>query len=277
MTEEILAQYIEVLPKIQHISSNDVGIAVCDREKYLFYKPGNTLDLKIAPGTPLKPGTAIVRAMEQKRRATTRGDKALFGVPYIAIAYPILNEAGEVIGGMVAVESVAKQDNLHQMASTMSDTMNALASTTEQISAQSEEIAAACTRLSQVVQDSTVRVKETDQVLGLIKNVAGQTNLLGLNAAIEAARAGEHGRGFGVVAEEIRKLSSNTSESVKKIAAIISTVQADSANTTVQLEQMNEVITQIAEAITDIAGSIQQAGTAAHELDELAKSLSKDE
>ena len=277
MGTDFLAKYIEVLPGIQHISSNDVGIAVSDREKYLFYKAGKTLDLKIVPGTPLKPGTAIVRAMEQKRRATTRGDKALFGVPYIAIAYPIVDESGEVVGGMVAIESVERQDTLHQMASTMSDTMNALASTTEQISAQSEEIAAACSRLVQVVHGSLDRVKETDQVLGLIKNVAGQTNLLGLNAAIEAARAGEHGRGFGVVAEEIRKLSSNTSDSVKKIAAIIATVQGDSSNTAAQLQQMNEVISQVAEAITHIAGSIQQAGDTAHTLDDLAKSLSRDE
>jgi DNA-binding IclR family transcriptional regulator len=275
--KDFLAKYIEVIPSIQHISNNDVGIAITDREKYLFYKAGKTLDMKVSPGTPLKPGTAIVRAMEQKRRTTTRGDKTLFGVPYIAIAYPIMDESGEVVGGMVATESVERQDALHQMASIMSDTMNVLASTTEQISAQSEEIAAACNRLVQVVHNSLDRVKETDQVLGLIKNVAGQTNLLGLNAAIEAARAGEHGRGFGVVAEEIRKLSSNTSDSVKKIAAIIATVQTDSFNTAEQLQQMNEVISQVAEAITHIAGTIQQAGETASDLDTLAKSLSRDE
>jgi methyl-accepting chemotaxis protein len=53
--------------------------------------------------------------------------------------------------------------------------------------------------------------------LELIKNIADQTKMLGLNAAIEAARAGDAGRGFGVVAEEIRKLSDESRQTVNQI------------------------------------------------------------
>lgn len=62
---------------------------------------------------------------------------------------------------------------------------------------------------------------QTDYVLDFIKNVAKQTNLLGLNAAIEAARSGESGRGFAVVAEEIRKLSNHSEEAVRGIASFL--------------------------------------------------------
>ena len=58
--------------------------------------------------------------------------------------------------------------------------------------------------------------KDTDGILSFI-----QTNMLGLNAAIEAARAGDAGRGFKVVATEIRKLSTSTSESVKKVDSVL--------------------------------------------------------
>lgn len=275
-TCSVIERFLYVAPYFADISAYDVGVAVTDREKYLFYRPAKKLDLKIVPGAPLKAGTAIVRAMEEKRRVTIRGDKATFGLPYIAIAYPIFDEANQVVGGMVAVLPTDQQDALKEMAAKLNDSISVLASTTEEVSAQAEEIAAVSAKLSKLSQESQTRVRETDQVLGLIKSIAGQTNLLGLNAAIEAARVGDAGRGFGVVAEEIRKLATSSTESIKRIEDIIKAIQADSDNTYSQLNQVNEVIGQIASAITHVAGAVQQAGTMAHELDAMADNLSRE-
>ena len=95
----VLEKFLHVMPLLGAMFSADIGVAVTDREKYLLYKPGRQLDLRITAGTPLKQGTAIVRAMNENRRVSVRGDKATFGLPYIATAMPIHDENGADVHG----------------------------------------------------------------------------------------------------------------------------------------------------------------------------------
>jgi hypothetical protein len=273
---DILLNFTQIFPYLAQLSINDMGLSLTDKEHYLIYKPGQSLDLKIKPGDPIKSNSAVYRAIWEQRRITIRADKSLFGQPYIALAVPLFDSNQQVVGAVCIQETIERQEFLKKMASQLSDSITTLASSTQEISAQTQELAAVSRTLSHLAKESESRVGETDQILRLIKSIASQTNLLGLNAAIEAARVGEQGRGFSVVAEEIRKLAASSADSITKIAVIIQTIQTDSHNSKNQITHIDKVLTQVAETISSIAGAAQQISSMAHQLDESADSLFDD-
>ena len=105
----------------------------------------------------------------------------------------------------------------------------------ESTSEDVEKTAQGATQLSQTVHELGSQSDQISQIISVIEEIAGQTNLLALNAAIEAARAGEQGRGFAVVADEVRRLAERTTQSTSEIEQMVGAIQKGTQNVVVEM------------------------------------------
>ena len=149
---------------------------------------------------------------------------------------------------------------------------------------QNEKIEEAMSQITEISRSLVKGSGEIQEIVTVIRNIAGQTNLLALNAAIEAARAGEAGRGFAVVAEEVRKLAEQSAEATNHIQTIIQQMTSDIDVSVKNVEQADgevmagkTAVAETSEGFSRIIGKLGEVktgvGQIAHAVEETAKGM----
>ncbi|MDP4146913.1 MAG: methyl-accepting chemotaxis protein [Bacillota bacterium] len=265
-----LIKFSYILPKIL---AEDISVTVFDTEKIINHIESKTLKLPVKNGMVLPENSPTKKAMRNNQASNTIVSKEVYGIAFRTICTPITDMNGNVIGAISISRNLEKQQELLQSAENLSSSLEEISASISSVANDALKLSESNSKVVESAKKADSAMKETDEVLKFIKQISNQTNLLGLNAAIEAARAGEHGKGFSVVADEIRKLSQNSNEAVKKVYRILE--NAINAVNKISSEVEGTIIStqQQAAATQEITASIEELNVVAEMLVHLGNQL----
>lgn len=260
---------VSVAPHLQEWYNQDISVFVANHQQVLAANnhPKLNLGVKAQDSIDLYKSTITYKALQADERivAFVPKEKSQFSIPYLAVSCPI-HDDGDLVGVITVVISTEKYNNLLEIGAEISSSIEEIYASAESLSAQSQELAAT----AKTMDDETSHVKEdihhVSDITSTIKKISHQSNVLGINASIESARAGESGRGFGVVAEEIRKLAEVTKVSAITIEKDVLEVQSSVNRLVESVSQLALVSETQAQGVTDLTKVLNQISLLAEKL-----------
>ena len=218
----------------------------------------NHLSVQVASAASETRGTArnLAEASENQRREITGATEAISDMAR-SIDQVSIN----------AVESAGVAERAVEIAARGSETVNNTIGGMDRIRGQIQETSKRIKRLGESSQ-------EIGDIVSLINDIADQTNILSLNAAIQASMAGDAGRGFAVVADEVQRLAERASAATKQIGALVKTIQTDTNEAVISMEQTTTEVVQGANLAQDAGVALEEIEGTSRDLAQLIHTIS---
>jgi Methyl-accepting chemotaxis protein len=267
---DIFTSLINVAPIMQSVFPFDCMMGIADKEQFIFYLPGDKLKHTSPVGKRITQGDGMWEAINYRRTFSATIPKEVWGLPFKSIQTPLHSSAGDVVGAFGFGYSLENQEILQ-------DAVDTIVTSSQQVNTSSQKLIENVSLLKEKMnalrlsgETMASSLKKSDKVLVIIKDIAAQSNLLGLNALIEASRAGEYGRGFSVVADEMRKLSVNSHTAVKDAQNIIEGIQSEMLSHDKEIRRVDEISLFQQSVTKDISDAISALSSLAEDIQKLA-------
>ena len=269
---KVLQHFVEMAPYIPMFIEEPVSVAITNREAFIYNQPCAELPVTCELGKPFPEGNTPSLVMKSGEKMVREVSEKVYGIPFKSYAIP-LKENGRVVGCLMIAKSITVIKNSKEAIANLSDEINQVTSAVNEIAdgvQNSSENNHEVYRLMGALLEETQKM---NHILTAINKLSNSTKILGLNASIESARAGAAGRGFSVVAKEIERLSSSTTQSAKEIGDMLGSIELQLNNISEKSKDTTDTFMQQAASLEEIAATMENLNTNVKVIDDYVQQL----
>ncbi len=247
-------------------------VALADLTHIRYYREGE-IHLGLTVDHEVNRQSITYKTLEggQSIRQTVPRESSRFGIAFHAISVPVRDEEGVLKGALTLILSSDREERTAVLSEELAASVEQMTSWAQNIAATAQQLASSIVEINTNCETVVHAVEENAKVLDIVRSIANQSNLLGLNASIQAAHAGQHGRTFGVVAGEIRALAEQSRHSAENILQGMNDMKQKVATVLKKVEEESAATQEMAASIEQINAALLSLEEMANRLKELAK------
>jgi len=269
---KILQEFIKMAPYIPSFIDEPVSVAITNKEAFIYNQSCQELPVSFELGKPFPKGNTPSLAMQSGEVMVREVSEQVYGIPFKSYAIP-LREGGEIVGCLMLAKSITVIKNSKKAISDLSEEVGEIAGVINGITSDVQKSSENTYEVNKLIDELLLETEKMNSILTTINKLSNSTKILGLNASIESARAGEAGRGFSVVAQEIGRLSANTTQAATEIAQMLTSIESQLQTIGGKSRETTDNFMQQAASLQEIAASMDNLNSNVKVIDDYMKQM----